>query len=80
VALGILIGAGLPAQWRLEFAAPLAFIALTIPILRSRALVAAAVASAVTVVLAAGLPFRLGLASAALVGITVGLFMERTGK
>jgi predicted branched-subunit amino acid permease len=80
VALGILVGAGLPAHWRLEFAAPLAFIALTIPILKRRAMVAAALAAAVTVVLAAGLPFRLGLAAAALVGITAGLLMERTGK
>jgi hypothetical protein len=40
----------------------------------------AAVASAVTVVLAAGLPLRLGLAAAALVGITVGLVTERKGK
>ena len=80
VALGILVGAGLPAHWRLEFAAPLAFIALTIPILRSRALVAAALASAITVVLAAGLPFRLSLAAAALVGIAVGLSIERARK
>jgi predicted branched-subunit amino acid permease len=79
VALGILVGAGLPAYLRLEFAAPLAFVALTIPLLRSRAMVAA-VASAVTVVLAAGLPLRLGLAAAALVGITVGLVTERKGK
>ena len=80
VALGILIGAGLPAYLRLEFAAPLAFIALTVPLLRSRAMVAAALASAVTVVLAAGLPFRLGLAAAALVGMTVGLVAERRQK
>jgi predicted branched-subunit amino acid permease len=80
VGLGILIGTGLPAYLRLEFAAPLAFVALTIPLLRSRAMVAAAVASAVTVVLAAGLPFRLGLAAAALVGISVGLMTERRRK
>ena len=35
-----LIGAGVPASWRLEFAAPLAFIAMTIPLLRDRAMVA----------------------------------------
>jgi predicted branched-subunit amino acid permease len=80
VGLGILIGTGLPAYLRLEFAAPLAFVALTIPLLRSRAMVAAAAASAVTVVLAAGLPFRLGLAAAALVGISVGLMTERRRK
>lgn len=31
---GIPIGAGVPAAWRLEFAAPLAFIAISIPFLR----------------------------------------------
>src|SRR5438477_10584018 len=32
VGAGILIGAGVPTAWRLEFAAPLAFIAMTIPL------------------------------------------------
>jgi len=77
VGLGIALGAGLPASWRLDFAAPLAFIALTIPFLRDRALVAAAVAAAITVVAAWTLPARLGLAAAALVGITVGLLVRR---
>ena len=77
VGLGIALGAGLPASWRLDFAAPLAFIALTIPFLRDRALVAAAVAAAITVVAASALPARLGLVAAALVGITVGLLVRR---
>ena len=34
VLAGILIGAGVPASWRLEFAAPLAFIAMSVPFLR----------------------------------------------
>src|SRR5688572_32140434 len=41
-ALPILIGAGVPASWRLEFAAPLVFVAMTIPLLRDRAMLAAA--------------------------------------
>jgi predicted branched-subunit amino acid permease len=77
VGLGIAIGAGLPAHWRLEFAAPLAFIALTVPLLRERAMVAAALAAAVTVIGAWALPMRLGLAAAALVGIAVGLLLRR---
>jgi predicted branched-subunit amino acid permease len=77
VGLGILIGAGLPAHWRLEFAAPLAFIALTVPLLRDRAMVAAALAAAATVVAAWALPMRLALAAAALAGIAVGLLVRR---
>src|SRR5881396_395741 len=56
VAAGILIGAGVPASWRLEFAAPLAFIAMTVPLLRDRAMIAAAVVAAVSVVAAHALP------------------------
>jgi predicted branched-subunit amino acid permease len=77
VGLGILVGAGLPSHWRLEFAAPLAFIALTVPLLRDRAMVAAALAAAVTVVAAWPLPMRLGLAAAALAGIAAGLLARK---
>jgi predicted branched-subunit amino acid permease len=74
---GILIGAGVPASWRLEFAAPLAFIALTVPLLRDRAMVAAALAAGITVVTASGLPLRLNVILAALVGIAAGLLAEK---
>jgi predicted branched-subunit amino acid permease len=77
VAMGVLLGARLPPEWKLEFAAPLAFIAMTIPLLRDRAMVAAALAAAGTVVLAFSLPLRLSLAVAALVGLAAGLLVER---
>lgn len=77
VGLGVLIGTGLPAHWRLEFAAPLAFIALTVPLLRDRAMVAAALAAAVTVIAAWALPMRLSLAAAAAVGLAVGMLMRK---
>jgi 4-azaleucine resistance transporter AzlC len=77
VLCGVAIGAGVPAHWRLEFAAPLAFIALTAPFLRERAMIAAAVASAVVVVAAQGLPLRLSIIVAAIVGIATGMLVER---
>jgi predicted branched-subunit amino acid permease len=77
VLAGILIGAGVPASWRLEFAAPLAFIAMTVPLLRDRAMVAAALAAGITVVAASGLPLRLNVILAALVGIAAGVLMEK---
>jgi len=77
VAAGILIGAGVPAAFRLEFAAPLAFIAMTIPLLRDRAMVAAAVVAGITVVAANGLPFKLSIPLAALAGIGAGVALER---
>ena len=78
VLAGILIGAGVPASWRLEFAAPLAFIAITVPLLRDRAMIAAALAAALTVVAASGLPLRLNVIVAAIVGIAAGLAIETT--
>jgi len=77
VGAGILIGAGVPASWRLEFAAPLAFIAMSIPMLRDRAMVAAAIVAGITVIAAHGLPLKLSIAAAALAGIAAGMLAER---
>ena len=77
---GILIGAGVPASWRLEFAAPLAFIAMTIPHLRDRAMIAAALAAGFAVIAAHGLPLRLNIVAAAAVGITAGLLVEQKSR
>jgi len=77
VAAGILIGAGVPTAFRLEFAAPLAFIAMTIPLLRDRAMVGAAIVAGLTVVASNSLPFKLSIPLAALAGIGAGLALER---
>jgi len=77
---GVLIGAGVPASWRLEFAAPLAFIAMTIPHLRDRAMIAAALAAGVAVIAAHALPLRLNIVVAAAVGIAAGLAFENKAR
>ena len=77
VGAGIAIGSGVPAAWRLEFAAPLAFIAMTIPLLRDRAMVAAAIVAGLTVIAAHALPFKLSIAAAALAGIAAGMLVEK---
>jgi len=74
---GVLIGAGVPPSWRLEFAAPLAFIAMTVPFLRERSMILAALAAGITMVAANGLPLRLNLILAAVVGISAGLLSEK---
>ncbi|HXJ08562.1 MAG TPA: AzlC family ABC transporter permease [Burkholderiales bacterium] len=73
---GVLIGAGVPASWRLEFAAPLAFIAMTIPLLRDRAMTGAALAAGITVIAAHALPLKLSVLAAAAVGIGAGMLLE----
>jgi predicted branched-subunit amino acid permease len=67
-----------PAAWRLEFAAPLAFIAMTIPLLRDRAMVVAALAAAVVVAFSHDIPLKLNIVLAAAAGIAAGLFIERS--
>jgi predicted branched-subunit amino acid permease len=76
VGAGLAVGKQLPAAWKLEFAAPLAFIAMSIPLLRDRPMVAAAVSAGLTAVLAHALPLKLGLALAATVGIVIGAGFE----
>ena len=75
-ALGIFLGATIPESWPLEFALPLTFIAMLVPMLRDKAIVAAALSAGFTAVLGAALPYRLGLVLAALTGICVGVLME----
>ena len=74
--LGVLAGAAVPRAWQLDFAAPLAFVAMSVPLLRDRAMAAAALAAGVTVVLAYAMPMRMGLVLAAVAGISAGLFAE----
>ncbi len=76
-ALGIFLGAQVPSAWGLDFALPLIFIALVVPALKDRAGSLAAVAAGVTSILAFGMPYKLGLLTAAFVGIIVGLWSER---
>ena len=76
---GVLIGAQLPSGLDLEFALPLTFIAIVVPMINSRArLIAAAVAGMAALVLA-GLPFKTGLLLAAITGLIAGA-MASKGK
>jgi branched chain amino acid efflux pump len=75
-AVGVFLGARVPESWSLDFTLPLTFIALVFPGLRDRPAAAAALAAGILAVLAAGLPYKLGLLAAALVGILAGLAME----
>lgn len=71
-AVGVLLGARLPADWPLDFALPLTFIAIVVPLIRNRTLLAVAAVSGCVALLLAGLPFKLGLLVAALAGMTIG--------
>lgn len=79
-ALGIFIGAQVPPEWSLDFALPLTFIAIVIPMLKDRAHVVAAVVAACGGVLAFGLPYKLGYVVASLVAIALGFTLEERWK
>lgn len=69
---GVILGAQLPSGLGLDFALPLTFIAIVVPMISSPALLAAALAAGVAAVLLAALPYKLGLFLAALIGLGVG--------
>ncbi len=76
-ALGIFLGAAIPDSWSLDFALPLTFIAMVVPVLKNRPAVAAALSAGCVALAASSLPYKLGLIVAALVGIAVGIFLEK---
>jgi 4-azaleucine resistance transporter AzlC len=76
-AVGIFFGTQMPTGWSLDFTLPLTFIALVVPALKDRPGWAAALSAGLVAVLSFGLPYKLGLMASGLVGILVGLWMER---
>jgi 4-azaleucine resistance transporter AzlC len=75
-ALGIFLGATIPASWSLDFTLALIFIALVIPSLKDKASLGAALSAGVAAILLFGLPLKIGLLVASLIGIVVGLLVE----
>lgn len=75
-AIGVFLGASIPENLSLDFALPLTFIAMIVPVMKKFPVVAAALSAGVTALLAYSLPYKLGLILAALVGIIVGTFLE----
>jgi len=76
-AIGILLGAQLPASWSLDFAIALTFIALVVPMLKDRPGIVAAGVASIVAIGAAGVPYKLDLIIATFVGILVGLGVEK---
>ena len=74
--VGYFAGNVIPAAWSLEFTVPLCFIALLAPALRGVLPIVAAVTAGVAVIALAGLPMRLNLVAAGLLGIMAGTAAE----
>ena len=74
--VGAVAGTQIPAEFALDFALPITFIAMIAPALRTMAHVAAAVTSIVVALLMAWMPYGTGLLVAALVAMVVGAQVE----
>lgn len=75
--IGVLLGAGLPNDWSLDFALPLTFIAIVVPLLTDRKRIAVALFAAGLAVLLAGLPYKLGLFVAAIGALLLATVLPR---
>lgn len=73
---GIFLGATVPASWSIDFVVALTFIGVLAPLLRDRAMAAAAVSGGLTSVFLV-LPLKLNLMAAALIGAAVGIALEK---
>ena len=78
--VGILAGTRVPPEWRLEFAATLAILALMAPVIRSRGEFAAALIGGGVALAGAGLPMKLGLVLGAIAGIAGGALTDRVAR
>jgi 4-azaleucine resistance transporter AzlC len=79
-AVGILLGAHIPASWSLDFALPLTFIALVVPAIKRWADALVMGIAGVVAVLTAQFPLDSGLLTAVCIGIIVGMLIETTSK
>jgi|TARA_R110002074_G_scaffold59408_3_gene144638 branched chain amino acid efflux pump len=75
--VGAVLGARVPDEWALDFALPLAFLALVGPLLKTRAHVAAAFVSVVGALALVWVPWNLGLILAAILALMTGAEVER---
>lgn len=76
--VGFFAGNLIPASWSLEFAVPLCFLALVAPLLRDRPTILAAVVAGIAVIALDGLPMKLNLIVAGVIGIVAGTLADLT--
>ena len=74
--IGILLGSQVPASWGLGFAGTLAILCVMLPSVINMAAVTGVLAAAAVAMLAANLPYKLGLLIAVIVGMAVAMMFE----
>lgn len=76
-AVGVFLGAVIPATWPLDFTLTLTFIALAVPMLKDRVSIAVAIMAGGIALFTINLPFRLNLILAVLVAVAFGMSADR---
>ena len=74
--IGIFLGSAVPAEWGLGFAGSLAILCLLIPMVANKAALCGVLVASATAVLAFGLPYKLGLLVAVLLGMVTAMLVE----
>ena len=74
---GAVLGAGIPESWALDFALPIAFISMIMPMMRTRAHVIAALVAVAVALPAAAVPYNPGLILAGFAGMVAGARAEQ---
>jgi len=74
--VGAVLGKRIPESWALDFALPIAFLAMVAPMVRTPAHLIAALVAIVMALLAAGMPYNLGLIVAGFAGMVAGAQAE----
>ncbi|MDB5936915.1 MAG: branched-chain amino acid permease [Massilia sp.] len=75
---GIFLGNAVPPQWGLGFAGTLAIICITVPLIVNKAALCGVLVAGTVAVLAFGLPYKLGLLAAVVVGMLTAMVVEET--
>jgi predicted branched-subunit amino acid permease len=75
---GIFLGSAVPPQWGLGFAGTLAIICITVPLIVNKAALCGVLVAGTVAVLAVGLPYKLGLLAAVVVGMLAAMVVEET--
>lgn len=74
--VGIFLGSAVPAEWQLGFAGTLAILCILVPLVINSAALCGVLVAGVASVLAHGLPYKLGLLVAVLVGMATAIAVE----
>ncbi len=74
--LGMVVGVNVSPSWSLDFTVPLTFLALAVPTVKDKSTLFSALAASLAALLMNGLPFKIGVVIAAIIGIGVGAMVD----